>query len=570
MRLWSWFFGLMCYGLLVQAQPASQLMATLDYSTYFGGSRTDIGVAMALAPDGSILVVGHTNSFDLPVPPNAFQSGYAGGPDDVFIFRFSADLSTVLSGTYLGGSGSDQAQDILVTDQGDVIIAIRTTSADMPLGSNPILDTLGQGGILYVARMDTSLSQLEAGSYVGQIFPDPDYGRARLAPATTGSFYVSGSTSDKLFPVGTNGAQQDEAGGVDGFVLQIDNDCSTIQKGTFIGGSDDDFVTAMHRSGSAVWLTGKTHSTDWPVVGSGLIDSLSGSSDMILARLSTDLSSIERSTYFGGKAFDAGATLVEEANGDIVAGGLTYSDTLPTAGHVHKAYLNWALADVFMMRTDADISQLKTVTYYGGASVDYLTSLSLFSNGQLCLAGYTLSADIPIQTTGFDTTFGGPTEGFLARFTESFGGFTETSFYGGTGADQIRQVIVNMQDEIYATGYTAAPDLPLSNAYQDQLKGISDAFIFRTEMPFTGITQANPSQIQAQVQGDRLVVQLTEPSQVSFQIYALDGRLLMSRSSTDHFSGQKTFRLPDLSRGVYLISLKVGEETTGLKWMVIR
>ena len=203
MRLWSWFLGMMCCGLLVQAQSPSPSMASLDYSTYFGGSRTDIGVAMALAPDGSVLIAGNTNSFDLPVPSKAFQSGYAGGPDDVFIFRFSADLSTVLAGTYLGGSGSDQAQDILVTDQGDVIIAIRTTSPDMPLGSNPILDTLGQGGILYVARFDTSLSQLEAGSYVGQIFPDPDYGRARLAPATTGSFYVSGSTSDTLFPVGS-------------------------------------------------------------------------------------------------------------------------------------------------------------------------------------------------------------------------------------------------------------------------------------------------------------------------------------------------------------------------------
>ena len=307
---------------------------------------------------------------------------------------------------------------------------------------------------------------------------------------------------------------------------------------------------------------------DWPVVGTGLIDSLSGSSDMFLARLSTDLSSIERSTYFGGKAFDAGATLVEEANGDIVVGGLTYSDTLPTAGHVHKAYLNWALADVFMMRTDADISQLKTVTYYGGASIDYLTSLSLFSNGQLCLGGYTMSAGIPIQSTGFDTTFQGPSEGFLARFTTSFGGFTETSFYGGTGVDEIRQVIVNGQDEIYGTGYTTAPDLPLSNAYQDQLKGISDAFVFRTEMPFTGITQANTSQIQAQVQGDRLVVQLTEPSQISFQIYGLDGRLVSSRSSNNHFTGQQTFRLPDLAQGMYLISLRVGEETTGLKWVV--
>src|SRR6266478_7475718 len=46
---------------------------TLAFATYFGGMGNDSGNAIALDPSGNIWIAGTTSSFDLPVTPGAFQ-----------------------------------------------------------------------------------------------------------------------------------------------------------------------------------------------------------------------------------------------------------------------------------------------------------------------------------------------------------------------------------------------------------------------------------------------------------------------------------------------------------------
>jgi hypothetical protein len=78
---------------------------TLAYSTYLGGSNIDGANAIAVAPDGTAFIAGGTFSVDFPTA-HPLQPNH-GGPDDfsrdAFVAKISADGSTLLYATYLGG-----------------------------------------------------------------------------------------------------------------------------------------------------------------------------------------------------------------------------------------------------------------------------------------------------------------------------------------------------------------------------------------------------------------------------------------------------------------------------------
>lgn len=78
----------------------------LSYSTYLGGSNIDAGNGIAVAPDGTAFITGGTFSTDFPTA-HALQPNDGGSldfPQDAFVTKISADGSTLVYSSYLGGS----------------------------------------------------------------------------------------------------------------------------------------------------------------------------------------------------------------------------------------------------------------------------------------------------------------------------------------------------------------------------------------------------------------------------------------------------------------------------------
>ena len=100
--------------------------------SYLGGSNLDQAFALESDTSGNLYVAGTTYSPDFPVTSGVFQPANAGSYD-AFLTKLSPGGATLVYGTYLGGNGSDAATTMAVGSAGDVWIGGYTTSTNFPL-----------------------------------------------------------------------------------------------------------------------------------------------------------------------------------------------------------------------------------------------------------------------------------------------------------------------------------------------------------------------------------------------------------------------------------------------------
>ena len=167
-------------------------------------------------------------------------------------------IDPVLSySTYLGGSGTDQAQDIALDSAGNAYITGQTTSTNFP--ATPALPANGTDA--FVTKLNATGTALLYSTIIGG--SGIDIGTS-IACDASGNAHVVGQTSSSDFPVFT--ALHPTFGGVaDAFVLELNAAGSAPIFSTYLGGHANDFATsiALDSSGNA-YVSGTTSSADFP------------------------------------------------------------------------------------------------------------------------------------------------------------------------------------------------------------------------------------------------------------------------------------------------------------------
>ena len=153
---------------VAKINPAASSGAQLIYSSYLGGTGSDVGYGIALDSGLSVYITGSTSSTDFTIPstttpfqrcldnpsnPSPCPTGVTAS--DAFVGKFGTPCTgascttTTLPFTYfsyLGGSGTDVGLGIAVDSLQGARIAGWTNSGNFPTPNNPIQAGLSGGG----------------------------------------------------------------------------------------------------------------------------------------------------------------------------------------------------------------------------------------------------------------------------------------------------------------------------------------------------------------------------------------------------------------------------------------
>ena len=226
----------------------------LVYSTYLGGSDSDVSVGIAVDAGGNVYVAGSTMSTNFPTTGAAFQAVRRSG-SDAFVAKLNAGGNALVYSSYLGGAASDFARGIAIDDGGEAYVAGVTRSSDFPTTPGAERRTYaGTSSDGFVTKLDRSGTTVIYSTYLGGADWE-ELGGIVVDPG--GYAFVTGATTSTDYPVTAGAVQQVPPGSEDAFVTRLSL-TGTIVYSTYLGaaGADAGFHIALNDEGD-VFASGR-------------------------------------------------------------------------------------------------------------------------------------------------------------------------------------------------------------------------------------------------------------------------------------------------------------------------
>ena len=451
-------------------------------STYLGGSSYDYAYGIALDSSGNVYVAGDTESSDFPMAIGIYDTSY-NGSSDVFVSKLDSELTNLLTFTYLGGSNIDHGYAIDLDSRNNVYVTGVTQSSNFPTTKGAYETTRVGYEDVFISKLDDSLSNLLASTYLGGSSGDRGYA---IVLDINNNVYVTGSTSSNTndFPT-TIGAYDTKSGGI--FISKLDGSLSNLLASTFLGGNLG-YAIAIDSS-SNVYITGYTYtySSDFPTTIGAYDTSGGGSYDAFVSKLDSTLSSLQASTYLGGSSGDTGRGIALDSNNNVYVTGATKSSNFPTTKGAYNtsggaSSYNY---DVFVSKLDNSLSSLHASTYLVGSNDDRGYAITIDSNDNVYIAGFTKSSDFPVTSNAYDTSGEDSSynyDVFVSKLDSSLSNLHASTYLGGTDEDRGYAITINSNNNVYITGYTLSSDFPTTDgAYDTSFSGGYDVFISKLD-----------------------------------------------------------------------------------------
>jgi hypothetical protein len=278
-------------GFMVKVVPASS--TPLAFSTYFGGSSTDVITAIAAGAAGEVYLAGYTASDNFPTTDDAFQKQKGAGVD-AFLVKLDlkrSGLDSLVYGTYVGGDDLDVAQAMALDGAGGLWLAGYTFSRNFPVSPNAYRTFTAGGADLFLTRFDlaklASANAITYSTYVGGADTDVLYG---MTLVSGGRVALAGYTFSSDFPLA--GGAPVAAKGPKAFLSLLDPAKSgdgALAYSALFGGALIDAATGVAADATGrLFVSGFTTSTDFPVTDGSKKLSPGGAAQSFVVQIALD------------------------------------------------------------------------------------------------------------------------------------------------------------------------------------------------------------------------------------------------------------------------------------------
>ncbi len=583
----------------------------LVWSTYLGGDFVDQARGISLDKNGDIITQLITLSSDLPVF-GSLNRNYSGGyfQWDGYVAKLSKNGDVLHFGSYIGGSGTEMATNVVVDQKNNLYFSGVTTSTDFLDGESTEYDGAfsNQGGIQpYIVKLKNDGSLITYTHFPANGINRYGYQRRGIRVTPNGKVILAGNDNSGNVPTTPGVFQPANAGGYDVFVAQFSSDLKSLEAATYLGGSGDEIDSefALDRSGN-IYISAMTSSLDFPVTDKAFDKTYNGgSTDGFLTKIDAGLKKLVYSTYYGGSNSDEPEAIEVDPSGEVFVAGLTRSYDFPVTESTIGDPIPAGAA--YLMKFDKKGKKLKYSTIFGGSGEDLPFGVSITPGGKdhqydynkndknktltLNLTGLTKSPEFPTTPDAFDTTYGnidGWNDVIFMRFL--FGHDDDdyhiaelndpvsvkatllsapptSKYYEGKTKDDLVSVSL---EELMQRKEAFTANMNIDDWRQEQEKSSSENFLSTQNI----LHQNYPNPFS---QKTNIGFQLGNTSHVLVRVLALDGKeiiriadnVLKEGSHRFIWDGKDAFGnlVPD---GIYLLQMKNGNHAEVKRMMLLK
>lgn len=373
------------------------------YTTYLGGSGTDIARGIAIDANKNAYVLGYvsnTGTFATTAP--AIKAGPAVN-EDAFLVKLNAAGNTRVYSTLIGGTGNDRGN-ALVLDSADppnAYITGQTTSPNYFATPNAIGDAQ-LGTDAFVSKINGAGSAFVYSSYLGHSGTDIGWG---IALDSQQRPIVVGQTNSANFPSPSSFKTCETTG--DAFLTRFNADVTLVERSGCYGGSADDIIRGVAIDAlDRLYIVGDTLSANLDVT-TALPAGVAGSRHMFAGRVALETNDVSWQTYLAGNGTDTATGIAVDASNRAYVTGYTTSSDYPAKNSLMARSTS---NDVVVTKLGTSGNILYS-TYLGLGNDDRGNAIAVGPNDTAYVVGQSGTGNVgihalPLTATPATVTFG--------------------------------------------------------------------------------------------------------------------------------------------------------------------
>lgn len=421
-------------------------------------------------------------------------------------------IDPLIWASYIGGDdnlirnahGGDWGIDLTSDAAGNLYMGGTTDAANYPTTVGAFQSTIHNFYASVVSKVSADGTTLLWSTLLGgtEDYPTSQNNRNHIHGIVldaTGNVWVTGFTNSPTYPTTAGARQTTIGGGYDAVVTVLNPTGTALVYSTYYGGAGDDwgYSIALDAANNA-YILGATDSLNLPTTAGAFGTVHLGADDAFVAKINRTLAApaqLVYGTYLGSEEEDMYARetfytqngedayyreggIKVDALGNAYVTGYTVGIDFPVTPGGFQQNLSGNAQNAFLTEINPAGSALLYSTFFGTTGDTHATVLVLDATNNVIIGGRTQG--LPTTAGAYQTTFGGGSDAFVAKFNTTLAGAASLLFstYLGGGNDEVTSgLAVNSGGYIFASG-TASPGFPTTpGSVQPANAGGLDTFL---------------------------------------------------------------------------------------------